>query len=130
MLFNVDKFSVLHLGYNNKEYDYKLGCDVIRSSATEKDLGVIINRSGKSLEQCILAASKVNTVLGMIKRNISFKSKDVVVRLYKVLVRPMLEFYVQAWCIYLRKDIPMIEKVQRRATKLIGLTLELLKGST
>ena len=36
MLFNVDKRSVLHLGYNNKEYDYKLECDVIRSSSTEK----------------------------------------------------------------------------------------------
>ena len=46
MLFNVDKCSVLHLGYNNKEY--KLGCDVIRSSATEKDLDVVVNRSGKS----------------------------------------------------------------------------------
>ena len=46
MLFNVDKCSVLHLGYNNKEYDYKLGCDVITSSTTEKDLGVVIDRSG------------------------------------------------------------------------------------
>ena len=36
MLFNVNKCSVLHLGYNNKEYDYKLGCDVIKCSATEK----------------------------------------------------------------------------------------------
>ena len=82
MSFNVNKCSVLHLCYNNKEYDYKLGCDVIRSSATEKDLGVFINRSGKSSEQCILAARKANTVTGMIKRNISFKSKDAIVRLY------------------------------------------------
>ena len=55
MLFNVRKWSVLHLGYNNKEYDYKLGCDVIRSSAPEKDLGVVIDRYGKSSEQCIQA---------------------------------------------------------------------------
>ena len=119
MLFNVDKCSVLRLSYNNKEYDYKLGCDVIRCSATEKDLGVVIDRSGKSSEQCILAASKANTVLGMIKRNISFKSKYVIVRLYKALVRQKLEFCVQAWCSYLRKDLAIIERVQRRATKLI-----------
>src|SRR5882757_7759717 len=55
----------------------------------------------------------------MIKRNINFKSKDVIVRLYKALVRPRLEFCVQVWCPYLRKDIDMIERVQRRATKLI-----------
>jgi ribonuclease P/MRP protein subunit RPP40 len=96
-----------------------LGNNVIRSSKTERDLGVVIDRTGKSTEQCILAARKANTVLGMIKRNIHFKSKDVIVRLYKALVRPRLEFCVQAWCPYLRKDIDMIERVQRRATKLI-----------
>ena len=57
-------------------WDYKLGCDVIRSSATEKDLGVVIDRSEKSSEQCILAPRKANTVLGMIKRN------GVIVKLY------------------------------------------------
>ena len=98
MLFNVDKCGLLHLGYNNKEYDYKLGCDVIKSSTTEKDLGVVIDRSGKSSEQGILAARKANTVLGMIKRNISFRSKDVIVRFYKALRRLRLEFFVQAWC--------------------------------
>ena len=42
MLFNADKCSVLYLGDYNKEYDYKLGCNVIRSSATEKDLGELL----------------------------------------------------------------------------------------
>ena len=91
------------MGYNNKEFDYMLGNNVIKSSKTERDLGVVIDRTGNSTEQCILAARKVNTVLGMIKSNINFKSKDVIVRLYKALVRPRLEFCVQAWCPYLRK---------------------------
>ena len=80
---------------------------------------LVIDRSGKFSEQCILAARKANTALGMIKRNISFKTKDVIVRLYKALVRPRREFCVQAWCPYLRKDIAMIERVKRRGTKLI-----------
>ena len=67
MLFNVDKCSVLHLGYNNKKYDYKWGCDDIRSSAAEKDLGIVIDRSGKSSEQCILTASKANIFLEWLK---------------------------------------------------------------
>ena len=36
MLFNADKSSVLYLNYNNKEYDYKLGCDVIKASQLKK----------------------------------------------------------------------------------------------
>src|SRR6266496_4784187 len=64
-------------------------------------------------------SKKANIVLAMIKRNIYFKSKDVIVRLYKALVRPRLEFCVQARCPHLRKDIDLIERVQRRATKLI-----------
>src|SRR6266568_4819827 len=67
MLFNVDKCTVIHMGYNNNEYVYNLGNNVIRSSTTERDLGVIIDRTGKSTEQCILAAKKANIVLGMIK---------------------------------------------------------------
>ena len=48
-------------------------------------------------------------MLGMIKRNIQFKSKKVIVKLYKSLVRPRLEYSIQAWSPYLRKNIDMIE---------------------
>jgi ribonuclease P/MRP protein subunit RPP40 len=55
----------------------------------------------------------------MIKRSFCYLSKDVVLKLYKSLVRPHLEYCVQAWRPYLKKDIELIEGVQRRATKLI-----------
>ena len=54
----------------------------------------------------------------MIRRNITYKEKSLIVPLYKAIVRPHLEYCIQMESI-LRKDIDMLEKIQRRATKLI-----------
>ena len=67
-----------------------------------------------------IAASKGNQVLGMIRTNITYKEKSLIVPLYKAIVRPHLEYCIQAWGLYLRKDIDMLDKIQRRATKLIS----------
>ena len=43
-------------------------------------------------------------VLGMIRSNITYKEKSLIVPLYKAIVRPHLEYCIQAWNPYLRKD--------------------------
>ena len=58
-------------------------------------------------------------MLGMIRRNIKWKNQEVIVRLYKALVRPKIKYCVQAWSPNLEKDKLLLEKVQRRATKMI-----------
>ena len=55
----------------------------------------------------------------MIKRSISYKEKYILIRLYKSLVRPHLEYSIQAWSPHLQKDILLLENVQRRFTKII-----------
>ena len=56
-------------------------------------------------EQCRIAASDGNQVLGMIWRNITYKEKSLIIPLYKAIVRPHLEYCIPSWRPYLRKDI-------------------------
>ena len=83
------------------------------------DLGVIISTDLKPSKQCIYAAKKANMTLGMIKRHIVSRDKNTILRLYKGLVRPKLEYCIQSWSPALIKDIELLEQVQHRATKLI-----------
>ena len=45
----------------------------------------------KASEQCGIAASKGNQIIGLIRRNITHKEKEVIILLYKAIVRPNLE---------------------------------------
>ena len=119
MLFNFGKCKCLHIGPGNTSMNYEMGGTILSTTVKEKDLGVTMNANMKVSEQCRIAASKGNQVLGMIRRNITYKDKSLIVPLYKAIVRPHLEYCIQAWSPYLRKDIDMLEKIQRRATKLI-----------
>ena len=119
MLFNFGKCKCLHIGPGNTRMNYEMGGTILSTTVKEKDLGVTMNANMKVSEQCRIAASKANQVLGMIRRNITYKDKSLIVPLYKAIVRPHLEYCIQAWSPYLRKDIDMLEKIQRRATKLI-----------
>ena len=106
MLFNFGKCKYLHTGPGNTSMNYEMGGTNMKVS-----------------EQCRIAASKGNQVLGMIRRNITYKEKSVIIPLYKATVRPHLEYCIQACSPYLRKD--MLEKIQRRATKLIPGLIEI-----
>jgi len=119
MLFNTDKCKVMHFGYKNNTASYSLGNVNIQSGKEEKDLGIIINQTLKSSQQCVAAANTANRTLGMINRTFVNKHSNIMLRLYQTLVRPKLEYCVQAWRPYLKKDIDLLEKVQRRATRLM-----------
>ena len=102
MVFNADKCKVLYLGHNNGQVHYVMDGNILEYVEEERDLGVIIQSNHKVDKQCAKAARTANSVLDMIGRSFINKGVDTILPLYKSLVNPRLEYYVQTWSPFLR----------------------------
>ena len=96
MLFNFGKCKCLHIGPGNTSMTYAMGGTSLSITVKEKDFGVTMNANMKVSEQCRIAASKGKQVLGMIRRNVTYKEKRLIVPLFKAIVRPHIAYCIQA----------------------------------
>ena len=107
MLFNFGKCKCLHRGHGNLDVNYKIGETALGTTVKGKDLGVTISADMDVSEQGGIAASKGNQILGLIRRNITYREKSLLY-MYKAIVIPYLEYCMLSSI-----------RIQRRATKSI-----------
>ena len=68
-------------------------------------------------QQCTLTAQKADCILGCIKRSVASTAREVLLPLYSVLVRPHLEYCIQMRSPQYRRDVDLLERIQRRTTE-------------
>lgn len=71
----------------------------------------------KAGHEPVVSACSPEGQLDCIKREVASKVKELIVSLCSALMRPCLDYYIQALCPQQKKDIKLLEKIQGKAIK-------------
>ena len=122
--FNPQKCKIMHCGTLNSNTNYTMKEDsgvqtTLSVTSVEKDLGVYVTNNLKPTTHCLKASNKAISALRRLKMTfdrIDLKNFKI---LYSTYVRPHLEHAIQAVGPYMSQDLKALERVQRRATKMV-----------
>ena len=122
--FNATKCKIMHCGANNPKDEYLMktdGSTLVSLSETlvEKDLEVHVSNTLKLTTHCHKAANKAMSALRLLRTSFDNLNENNFRPLYTTYVRPHLEYCLQAVGPFMVQDFKALEKVQRRATKLV-----------
>ncbi|BHF84471.1 hypothetical protein SprV_0902762200 [Sparganum proliferum] len=120
--FNVNKYNFLRVSRTSSPNHtiYRLTGKPLQEVDAQKDLGVWITTSLKPSLQCSKVAKSAMSIIYLVKRAFPSFDEDCFAKVFQTFVRPHLEFAIQAWRPWTAKDFGILEKVQRRATKLVS----------
>ncbi len=114
---NENKCSTISVGQSpTNPFTLYLGGPAIKDAETTMDLEVHVDRNFKPSRLCVLAAQRARAALFLIVG--TFARLIPRISFSYSLVRPDLEYAIQATCHYLKKDVDYVERVQRLATSI------------
>ena len=103
---------------NESKYSYHLSNTDLKSAYSYKHLSVNVSYDISWSNHVNITVNKANKVLGLLKRSVGGKNREIISTLYKTLVRLIVKYACPVWSPHLIKDIVAIEKVQRRASRI------------
>jgi len=123
MQLNCEKCAVVHIGKRNPNSTYTIrkpdGIRVeLRKSEGERDLGVRLDNELGFSQHIRAVTSKANSMIGMLKNAFVCRDSELWKKLYVSLIRPHLEYAVSVWNPRLRRDIDVLERVQKRVLRI------------
>ena len=109
----------MHIGLRNPEHPYYLNGSPVEVAEEEKDLGIVIDRQLNFHKQTAAATSKASKMLAVVRRSFANVDEFTLPLLYKSMVRPFLEYGNSIWGPFSKGDQKLLERIQRRATRMV-----------
>ena len=117
--FNELKCKSMRIGRNSEHDSYTMRGHALSSTAVERDLGVQVDSELKFRKQAAAAVAKASQIFAVVRRSFQHLDKFTIPLLFKSLVRPHIEYGNIVWGPFNRADQQLVERVQRRATRLV-----------
>jgi len=105
---------VTRVAHTYGQHNYELDGVKLQEVEHERDLRVEVTNCLKPSLQCSKAAAKAMQVLGIIKRNFVLNDEEEFRLLFNGYVRLHLDYCVQDWSPYLKKDTEFCKKYNEK----------------
>lgn len=116
--FNLTKCKMLQIG-RPFEFSYQIGTHKLEWVTQEKDLGVWISSCLKTQLQCRMVYNRASILLGMLRRLFCRFTKETIPVIVNTYIRPTMEYAIQVWAPWMKKDVSLLERIYHRVTKLV-----------
>ena len=105
----------------NRQFNpsYTINGVPIQRSSVVKDLGVLVSEQLKFHQQVDQVCKKAHAEINRIRRSFISRTPSFIADMYKLYVRPHLEYAVEVWNPRDRGDVLKLEKVQNKMSRLL-----------
>jgi len=120
VMLNIDKCVVMKIGTKKEDiYNYYINDKILNRVNIFKDLGVSYNEELRFDKYIGELVNKCFSILGLIGAHFKGLNKTSFLTLYNAMVRSRLDYASSVWSPWQLGQIEMIEKIQKRATKML-----------